>query len=300
LYQQLTAIIAPVAVCALLGYGWARAGWPFDRDFVTRMIMNFGAPALVIDGIGGLQAETPKFLLALALAFVVLLVCALAGYATLRAAKQPVRSFLLPVTYGNVGNLGLPLCYFAFGAEGLGLAVGFYLAGSLSHFIFGPLLLGREPAWQTLFKTPIIYAAVAGLAIMTFRIPAPPWLDNTVDLVAGMAIPLMLLALGHALGTFGVQRLRASALVAALRMGLGFAAGVALVQVLQLDGVLRGVVLIESAMPVAIFNFLLAARYDRDPDAVAGAIVISTVVSFATMPALLLYALPGQGSGAGG
>ena len=51
-------------------------------------------------------------------------------------------------------------------------------------------------------------------------------------------------------------------------------------------------VLIESAMPVAVFCYLLAARYDRHPEDVAGAIVISTVVSFLTLPALLLLALP--------
>lgn len=291
MYEQLIPIITPVVVCALAGYLWARAGWTFDREFVTRMIMNIGAPALVLDGIGGLDAQTPQFLLSLGLAFAVLLICASVGFVVLRATGQPVRSYLLPVTFGNVGNLGLPLCYFAFGAEGLGLAVGFYLAGSLSHFVFGPLLLGREAAWRTLYKTPIIYAAVGGLAMLSFRVPAPPWLQNTMDLLAGMAIPLMLLALGHALGTFGVQRLRAAAMVAALRMLVGFAVGVALVELLQLEGTLRGVVIIESAMPVAIFNFLLAARYDRDPDAVAGAIVVSTVVSFLTMPALVLYAL---------
>ena len=291
LYEQLIPIITPVAVCALLGYGWARAGWNFDRDFVTRMIMNIGAPALVLNGIGGLDAQTPQFMVALGLAFTVLLSCALMGWIALSITGQPVRSFLLPVTFGNVGNLGLPLCYFAFGAEGLGLAVAFYLAGSLSHFVFGPLLLGRQAAWQTLLKTPIIYAAIAGLAMLSLRLPAPPWLQNTVELLAGMAIPLMLLALGHALGTFGVRRLQTAAMVAALRMLVGFAVGVALVELLQLEGTMRGVVLIQAAMPVAVFNFLLAARYDRSPDAVAGAIVVSTVVSFATLPALVLYAL---------
>ena len=289
--EQLIPFITPVAICALAGFVWARAGWNFDREFVTRMIMNIGAPALVLDGIGSLDAQTPQFLLALGLAFIVLAICAAVGLVVLRLMNEPVRSYLLPVTFGNVGNLGLPLCYFAFGAEGLGLAVAFYLAGSLSHFVFGPLLLGRDPAWRTLYRTPIIYAAVAGLAMLSFRVPAPAWAQNTVDLLAGMAIPLMLLALGHALGTFGVRRLRASAIVAALRMAVGFAAGAVLVEVLDLQGVLRGVVLIQAAMPVAIFNFLLASRYERDPDAVAGAIVVSTIVAFIAMPALVLYAL---------
>ena len=105
LYEQLIPIITPVVVCALAGYLWARAGWTFDREFVTRMIMNIGAPALVLDGIGGLDAETPQFLLSLGLAFLVLLICASVGLVVLRATGQPVRSYLLPVTFGNVGNL---------------------------------------------------------------------------------------------------------------------------------------------------------------------------------------------------
>jgi len=44
-------------------------------------------------------------------------------------------------------------------------------------------------------------------------------------------------------------------------------------------------------MPLAVFNFLLAARYDRHPEDIAGAILISTLISFATMPLLILYAL---------
>ena len=44
-------------------------------------------------------------------------------------------------------------------------------------------------------------------------------------------------------------------------------------------------------MPTAVFNFLLAARYDRHPKDVAGAILVSTVLSFLTLPALLLFAL---------
>ena len=102
----------------------------------------------------------------------------------------------------------------------------------------------------------------------------------------------MMLALGHALGSFKVQRLPIAAAIAAGRLGLGLAVGLTIAQLFGLTGIERGVVLVQSAMPVAVFNFLLAARYDRHPDDIAGAIVISTLVSFATLPALLLLALP--------
>jgi len=102
----------------------------------------------------------------------------------------------------------------------------------------------------------------------------------------------MMLALGHALGSFKVQRLPVAAGIAAGRLGLGLIVGYAITLVFGLTGIERGVVLVQSAMPVAVFNYLLAARYDRHPEDVAGAIVISTLVTFVTLPVLLLLALP--------
>jgi malate permease and related proteins len=59
-----------------------------------------------------------------------------------------------------------------------------------------------------------------------------------------------------------------------------------------MTGAARGVLLIQSAMPVAIFNYLFALRYEREPADVAGMIIITTLLSFLTLPALLLYVLP--------
>lgn len=146
MYEQLLPIIAPVLVAAAAGYLWALVGLPFDRDFVTRMVMNIGAPCLILAGIAGLEAEVSTFLETLGIAVGVLIACSLAGGLVLRLAGQPLRSFLPPVVFGNVGNLGLPLCMFAFGQEGLGLAIAFYLVGSMSQFIIGPLFQGREPS----------------------------------------------------------------------------------------------------------------------------------------------------------
>ena len=44
---QLFAIIAPLFVCAGIGYGWARAGRDFDVDLVTSLIFLLGTPCLV-------------------------------------------------------------------------------------------------------------------------------------------------------------------------------------------------------------------------------------------------------------
>ena len=64
-------------------------------------------------------------------------------------------------------------------------------------------------------------------------------------------------------------------------------------ELLGLTGTLRGVLLIQSSMPVAVFSYLFAARYQRHPEDAAGAILVSTLVSFATLPGLLIFALRG-------
>jgi predicted permease len=291
LYQQLVPIIAPVLICAMLGYGWARSGLPFEREFLTRIIMNIGTPCLVLNGIANLEFEPADFATILLSAVTVLGTCAVIGVIILRLIGQPLRSFLPPVIFGNTGNLGLPLCYFSFGDEGLGLAVAVYLIYSVSQFVFGPLFQGREPAWRTLVTTPMIYAALIGIVLLATDTPLPQTLANTVELLAGLAIPLMLLALGYSLESFRIAQPGKAIGLAILRLVLGTVVGIVVAELYSLEGTMRGVIIIESAMPLAVFNFLLAARYDRHPEDVAGAIVISTLISFLTMPVLILFAL---------
>ena len=295
MYALLIPILAPVFIVTLLGYGWARLALPFQRDFVTRLVMNIGVPCLILNGTAHLEAEASVFISMMGYALLALISCAMIGAVLLRLLGQPLRSYLPPIGFANAGNLGLPLCLFAFGQQGLGLAIGFYLVGAVAQFLVAPMFQGRQPAFRTLLTTPVNYAALIGIALLATDATLPLWLDNTLQLLAGLAIPLMLLALGQALGSFKVQRLPIAAGIAAARLGLGLLVGVAITRIFGLTGIERGVVLVQSAMPVAVFNYLLAARYERHPEDVAGAIVISTLAAFAGLPLLLLIALPAPG-----
>ncbi len=293
MYAQLIPILAPVFIVTLIGYGWARLAIPFQRDFLTAVVMHIGVPCLILNGMVQLEADAGQFMGMIGYALLALASCTLVGALLLRALGQPLRSYLPPIAFGNAGNLGLPLCYFAFGKQGLGLAIGFYLVGSVTQFLAGPLFQGRQPVWRTLLTTPVNYAALLGVLLLATGTGLPLWLANTVELLAGLAIPLMMLALGHSLGSFQVQRLPLAAGLAVGRLGLGLLVGVGITAAFGLTGIERGVVLVQSAMPVAVFNYLLAARYDRHPEDIAGAIVLSTLVAFAGLPVLLLFALRG-------
>ena len=80
---------------------------------------------------------------------------------------------------------------------------------------------------------------------------------------------------------------------ALLRLGLGFAGGVGVAMLFVFEGAARGVIIIQSAMPAAVFNYLWAQVYGRDHVAVAGVVVLSTVIAFVLLPGILTVALGG-------
>jgi predicted permease len=59
-----------------------------------------------------------------------------------------------------------------------------------------------------------------------------------------------------------------------------------------MEGTAKGILILQSTMPVAVFSYLFAVRYNRQPADVAGTVVISTVMSFLTLPLLLWFVLP--------
>ena len=61
----------------------------------------------------------------------------------------------------------------------------------------------------------------------------------------------------------------------------------------NLSGFAAGVLLIQSAMPSAILNYLVGSMYSpkKIVESVASTIVVSTVVSFLTIPIIVFIAL---------
>ncbi len=119
----------------------------------------------------------------------------------------------------------------------------------------------------------------------------PRWIDGTVDVIAGMVIPLMLMSLGISLSRLKPSALGRSVVFSSARLLLGFAAGVGISALLGLDGIARAAVIIQASMPTAVFNYLFAVRYGNRPSEVASIVVVSTVLSFLTLPILLGFVL---------
>ena len=280
-------IVAPVFALAAIGFLWVRAGWDYDTTFVTRLAMTLSVPCLIFVAL--MEAEIdPGALRDLTLAATCAYAAVIAAtWALVAALGLDRRTWLAPLAFGNTGNLGLPLALFAFGEVGLTLAVVVFAVMAVLSFTIGVWFVagGGNPARA--LREPMVGATILGATCLWFGILTPPVVTETLRLVGQMAIPLMLITLGVAVARLRPAGLARPAALSAVKVALCAAAGWGAAVLFDLPEVARAVLVLQVATPAAVTSYLLAVKYGADADAVAGLVVVSTLMSVAVLPVLL-------------
>ena len=293
---ELWNVMAPVLIAIAIGFCWGRSSVPYEAAFVTRAVMNIGAPCLIVSVISQTQVSGEGFVLVALAATAVLGGTALLGALAIHLSGGDVRALLSPVVFPNTGNMGLPLCLFAFGEEGLALAVPFFMVQMTALMTFGVALMSRAGSGsgamvKDLLRQPLIYSIAIALLLLAADIQLPVWMGSTLALLGDFTIPLMLVTLGVSLSKLSTTGWWHSTGLSVLRMGGGLAIAWLACGALGLTGTARNVVLLQGMMPAAVFNYLLALKYDRQPSAVAGVVVTSTAIALLAVPLLLAILL---------
>ncbi len=291
MFAEIFSIIAPVFLCAGIGLAWAKKGIPYETEFVTRLVTNVGFPCLIFTTLVKVDI-TPEAMGTMGLAsLVTALLFAVIAAPVLRLFRLDQRTFLPSMIFANTGNMGLPIILFAFGEPGLALGISYFAVSAVLLFIFGPAIAAGTTKPAEALKTPLVWAVVVALAVKFAGFTVFPWLFNTIDLLGGFTIPLMLITLGVSLAGLQVKSLPLGVGLSALRLVMGFGVGWGAAAVLGYEGAAKGVLIIECAMPVAVFNYLYAQLHENSPEEVAGTVLVSTVLSFLTLPALLWFVM---------
>jgi malate permease and related proteins len=291
LVGSLVGIAAPVMLVTGVGYVWRLRDLPFDHEFITRIITRVAAPALVFVTLSRTHFALGDLARMGAATFCCLALFALICAPALRLAGLPLKVYLPSLIFPNIGNMGLPICLFAFGERGLALAMIYFTVTTIGQFSFGPAIARGQITLGGLLRAPFLYAAIVAVACAQAGFVAPKWLNDTLTMLGDLSIPLMLLGLGAALAEFRVNNRMRAAILSLARIGLGVAGGALVAWAFGLSGVERGVLIVQSAMPVAVFNYLFARMYGADPDEVAGLILLSTLASYLTLPFIVAFAM---------
>ncbi|MCE8517420.1 AEC family transporter [Ruegeria pomeroyi] len=284
-------IVAPVFLLAAVGFGWVRLGFEYRLQFVTRLGTMLAVPCLIFVAL--MKTDIPggdlsRFTLASALAILVLTV--VFGL-IVRASGLDRRTYLPPLLFGNTGNLGLPLCMFAFEVEGLSYAVVFFSLSALWSFSYGIHVVAGQGSLSKVAREPMVWATLLGALFLTQGWQTPRFLTNALELIGQMAVPLMLITLGVAIARLSIRRIGQAVGLSILKLAVCFPIGWLVAQGFGLSGPALGVLVVQMSVPAAVSAYLLAERFGADAEAVAGMVMVSTLLAVGALPLVLAAVL---------
>ena len=294
IYIKLFEVLFPVFFVVGIGYYLGKKNPKIDTTFITTFAANIGSPAMIIYSLNAefITFEVFKsyfwyYLIAISCFFVV-------GVSLLYFLKvKDIIRELPPLLMPNTGNLGLPLSLFAYGQSGLGVAGAISALIILFHFTVGVFLADRKFNFDVVIKSPPFYAIIISVILLYYNIKLPTFVENTSSLLTYATIFLILMSLGIALTRLKVFSLNKALVCSVGRVILGPIIGFGVIKIFNLNGFAAGVLLIQCSMPSAVLNYLIATMYSSKKivDSVASTIVVSTFMSFITIPIVIFFAL---------
>ena len=287
--------LLPVMILAALGM-LLRRRLQIDPKPLSQIVFYVFAPALVFQ----LLIRNPFSLgdmLRMA-TFVVLLLAAMAVIAwtvsrVMKLNRTMTSALILCIVFMNAGNLGLPVTQLAFGAVTLAWASVFFSTTALLSNSVGAWIasVGRDSPGRALIglaKVPSVYAIPLALVLHSAEVTLPPFVEVPVGLLAGAAVPSMLLLLGMQLSGNGHRsHIGLLGLVSAARLVVSPLIAWGLTAAFRFPPTAVQAGILEAAMPSAVLNSILAAQYDVEPEFVSSAILVTTLLSPLTLTPLL-------------
>lgn len=269
-----------------------------DSRSLGRVVFYIFSPILVFDLLIHTEMRSLDILATMGFALAVSLITGLLALllgSLLRLERPTLIALIMTSAFANTGNYGLPLVSFAFGDAALAFATLYFAASSIMFNTAGVWLaslghMDSRAALAGLFKVPTVYAVLLAMLLNRLGFTLPLALSRTIDMAANGSIPIMIVLLGlelsrvqwtHNLGVLGLST--------SLRLLAGPAVGFLLAAVFGVQGAARQANVIESAMPAAVTNTVLATEYGLDSSLVTAMVFVGTLLSPLTLTPLLAY-----------
>ena len=200
--DQLLAIFSstllPVLLVALAGYILA-AFVPLDGRTLGRFLFFLATPALVFRSLYRMTLDLVVLQHVAVITVGVLLSGLALGYlASFGQSRRRRAGLLLSSAIGNNGNMGIPICLFAFGEAGVALATVYYAITSFLSNTAGVVVAsaGSSTLLRALLhslQSPVLYAAVLGLLLNQTHVNNPANVLIAVELFTGAPLPRLCL-----------------------------------------------------------------------------------------------------------
>jgi len=286
-------VLFPVFLTIGIGYWYGKKDPKFDTKFITTFAGNFGLPAIIFYSLTTTNISMDLFLRFSYYITLYVIIFSVIGLIILKLLKKDIYRLLPPLILPNTGNMGMPLCLFAYGKMGLAIATAATAMILVFHFSIGILLASKKLSIKPLLNCYPVYALLISLIFVYYDIPAPKFLENATFLIGYSTIFLVLMSLGIALSKLKVFLFKETLIYSMTRVLLGPIVGFGFVKFFNLSGVEAGVMFIQASMPSAVLTYLVGKIYSpkKISDSIASTVALSTFLSFFTLIVVVFISL---------
>ncbi|MGF1632250.1 MAG: AEC family transporter [Phycisphaerae bacterium] len=315
LYIIATAVLGVFGIVGV-GIFCRRTGWltPAADETFFKLVIRLLFPAFILSKLlGNEQLLDPAALLkppvigllSIWLGFVAaMLVGRLAGRWLKLDTKPKLAAFVVCIGMYNYGFVPIPITLGLFG-EGatLGTLLLMGVGVDVAMWSTGVIILtgGLKPGWWKHLFTPPLLAIVLAVTLNLTGLYRPlmlylPFVPRAMDMLGASAIPIALLLTGATIHdnwkradlAGGLPTISAACL---LRLGILPATFLAAALLLPLSLELKRVLVIEAAMPCAVFPIVFTRIFGGDVPTAVRVVLGTSIVSLITMPAWLMLGL---------
>ena len=289
--EQVFSIVAPLFIIVAVGYVYGTWVNP-EMGIANRLIMDVFMPALIFSVMIQEDFYPTQYLTLIMGGALLMFGSGILAFGLARAAGWAPRSIIPTAMFSNWANLGIPLYVSALGDQALDGGVMLVVAGNILCFTIGTYIYSGKLSGIEVLKTPIIIAVILGLSINAVGLPVPAFVDEPVNMLGQVAIPLMLFSLGVRLTKVSLNDNVVGTAVAIFCPVVGVGLALLITRFLPLSELHANILILFGVLPPAIINFMLAEQYDSDPEKVASIVIIGNLLSIVTIPVALLLVLP--------
>ncbi len=291
-------VILPIFIVMAAGVFYGRRLAPDTKTFSSAIIYLF-APALVIDGFQNVRLEADALAQIVGLVVISAIAVSAVGYLLaylLRLDRRATNALVLAVLLFNGANYGIPFNTFAYGLEAERMAIIYYSVSVIVVNTLGVYIASRgsgtlsvSAALLNVFRTPLLYATVAGLIINLGGIVLPLPLARSMTILGSAMIPAMLILIGIQISRFQFDMSRLRPVLAATFTTLVIAPFIAWMVsgMLGMEGLARLVGITQHAMPTAVIGIALTTQFDGDVELITTTLILSTLTSALTLSILV-------------
>jgi malate permease and related proteins len=283
MFSKIVSITLPIFTLVLVGFLYGRRVKP-DLGGANKLIVDIALPVLIFISLSSKLFDPLAALLFTAASIALIVLSGLIAWPLAKFSGATVQAFLPCAMFTNVGPIGIPLIALAYGPEGMATAVVLLVISNVLHFTLGAGVMSGKVDWRMVYANPLVWATVLGVASSQFQLTLPQWAETSCTMIGSVLVPMMLMSLGVRLASSQVADAWVGARSGVLILIIRIAAALLAIWLIPLQGLERGALILFACLPPAVFNYMLADKFQVEPNKVASTVIVGHLMSLAFLP----------------